>query len=185
MGLTNYVLTLAVVVLLYLGQVVLAQGPGNKDIEETGAFLVKLQPGEKSTRADVSDDWQFTPLISEAQTRGEATPLGNWWYLSPKIGATRTRSADAKSDWDRAYELYASRAASSRAPGTKSPLSKRGVEPQTIEFIEPDLGFFCTCGRCVGNESDSVAFCIARQSRRGIEPDSALASVPRGWQLSG
>jgi len=139
---TNCVPTVAIVVFLCFGQLVLGQQPANKDIEETGAFLVKLGAGAKSTRADVSDDWRFTPLVSETQTREEGTAVGNWWYLSRRPGATRTRSASAKSDWDSAYDFYASKAASTRGPGTKTPLSKRGIEPQTIEFIEPDLGFF-------------------------------------------
>lgn len=113
------------------------------DIEPTRAFLVKLRTGS-TTRAGVDDSWQFTPLVSETQTRGEATPVGNWWYLAPRADSTATRSASSSNtDWDAAYDLYTGKIGNAtRSSDTRTALGARDVEPDKIEFIEPDIGYF-------------------------------------------
>jgi hypothetical protein len=80
MGVTKFVSV--IICLLTVGALFLhAENPAPPDIEQTHAFLVKLKSG-KTTRSLADDDWQMTPLTSEAQTRSEAVPSGNWWYLS-------------------------------------------------------------------------------------------------------
>ena len=69
---------------LLTGQSILAQNPTIDRIENTGAFLVKLKP-QVATRAVVQDEWDLTPLVSEAQTRGEGTPVGNWVGLRTSL----------------------------------------------------------------------------------------------------
>jgi hypothetical protein len=85
-----------------------AENPGSPDIEQAHAFLVKLKSG-KTSRSVVDDDWQMAPLANEAQTRGEAAPSANWWYLShrSRSGRSGAESASSAEDWDRAYDMYA------------------------------------------------------------------------------
>jgi hypothetical protein len=129
---------------LIVGSVLVhGQNSAPSDIEQTHAFLVKLKSSTTS-RTGADDDWQMTPLASEAQTRGEAASSGNWWYLSQRIGAERAgaESANGDADWDRAYDLYLGNAPSGSRGVGRAPLIARGIQAGDIEFIEPDLGFF-------------------------------------------
>jgi hypothetical protein len=129
---------------LCLAQPLDAQNAVADDIEHTRAFLVKLKPGSASTRAAVDDDWQLTPLVTEAQTRGNSTAVGNWWYLAPRSRAAYVRSSSSSDlDWDAAYDLYIRKTdQATRGPDSRAPLKKRGIDADKIEFIEPDLGYF-------------------------------------------
>jgi hypothetical protein len=137
-------LTVAAIISLAPGIRLKAQNSEKDDVEHTTAFLVKLRPGTATTRAGVEDEWQFIPLASETQTRGGSTPVGNWWYLAPRATTGKTRTSSlTDTDWDAAYNLYMRKSDSStRGADQKTPLRRRGIESDKIEFIEPDLGFF-------------------------------------------
>jgi Subtilase family len=129
---------------LLAGQSILAQNPTIDRIENTGAFLVKLKP-QVATRAVVQDEWDLTPLVSDAQTRGEVTPVGNWWYLEPrsKPPARGSPAIVSPKGWDAAYELYSGKPTSGRTrSATRGPLVTRGIKTDEVEFIEPDFRYF-------------------------------------------
>ena len=79
---------------LCVGPVAKAQNTESKDVEYTGAFLVKLKP-DVTTRAGVDDGWKLTPLMTETTSRGETRPAGGWYYLAPQSGVSTHSSSDA------------------------------------------------------------------------------------------
>src|SRR6267154_2876114 len=163
-----------------LGQPLRADDAGRDDIEHTRAFLVKLKPGSASTRAAVDDDWQFSPLVSEAQTRGESTPVGNWWYLAPRTRAAYVRSSSSPDlDWDAAYDLYIRKSGqSTRGPDTRTPLKRRGIEADKIEFIEPDLGFFLAAPGPSAARSDNPISSSGGKASPGSSPSRHWPQFP-------
>jgi subtilase family protein len=127
---------------LCLGSVAKAQNTESDDVEYTGAFLVKLKP-DVTTRAGVEDGWKLTPLMSETTSRGETRPVGGWYYLMPQSGVSTRGPSAIKANWDGAYDLYlGKKSGATRGEETKTPLRNRGVEPNKVEFVEPDLEFY-------------------------------------------
>lgn len=128
--------------LLYVGSVAKAQDTESDDVEYTGAFLVKLKPDVKA-RAGVEDGWKLTPLMTETTSRGENRPFRGWYYLAPQSGIPTRGPSAIEANWDGAYDLYiGKKSGATRSAETKTPLRNRRVEPNNVEFVEPDLEFY-------------------------------------------